>query len=399
MSLCASASYGRFAQDTMGLKDVVYFLSSEELEGRLTGSKGDSLAAKYIANRFEQFGLSVFDKAESYYQSYKMRASWGDSLATGNVIGFVPGKDSILRERYVIVGAHFDHLGWGDKSSSLWKGDRKIHYGADDNASGVAGLLSMADYFSKNPTKRTLVFVAFSGEEIGLCGSSKFMELWPIEDTGKIEAMINMDMLGGLQDTVFTLSGTGTAKEALDCLKSVGNGSGLKVEFIKGGHGPSDHAVFYSLQIPVLFFATPPTSTYHTPLDTPDKLNYGGMTKVLEIVGNTIETIGNTNTNWHFTSTGSAQPSMTKGKFKVTLGLMPDINAGKGDGLKAMLVIEGKPAYKAGLRTGDKMISLNGVEINSIEEYMKVLATLKPNSIVKLKAICNGKVKTLKIHV
>lgn len=406
--------------DTARLRKTVAYLASEILAGRLTGSVGDSLAADYIASRFAAAGLMALEnggaygaagQSESaaphqvYWQPYRMRASWGDSLFTRNVAGLAPGTDTALRNRYIIVGAHFDHLGLGDKAGSLRPGTPAVHPGADDNASGVAALLELAEHFAAHPTPRTLIFVAFSGEEIGLCGSTWFAEHLPVPRE-RIDLMINMDMLGGLSDTVFTVSGAGTAREAAGVLAEVGEGSGLRIETIAGGHGPSDHAAFYAREIPVFFFATPPTQRYHTPDDRAETLNYTGMARLLHVLRNTVKAASRVEGAWHFTSTGSAAPTMTKGKFKVTLGLMPDINASAGgtEGLKAMLVVEGKPAYAAGLRTGDILLTLKGVPLHTIEEYMQVLGTLEAGETVGLEAVCgvaDGKPerKTLRIQL
>ncbi|MDE6439408.1 MAG: M20/M25/M40 family metallo-hydrolase [Bacteroidales bacterium] len=401
--------------DTLRLRQAVEYIASERMAGRLTGSAGDSLTADYIAGRFAEAGLMALENGQTYragmppqqvyWQSYRMRASWGDSLSTRNVVGLVPGTDAALQHRYIVLGAHFDHLGMGDKAGSLRPDPPAVHYGADDNASGVAALLELADYFAAHPVERTLVFVAFSGEEIGLCGSTYFVEHLPVPQE-RIDLMVNMDMLGGLCDTVFTVSGAGTAREAAGVLEHVGEGSGLKVDTIAGGHGPSDHAAFYAREIPVFFFATPPTQRYHTPDDRPETLCYEGMARLLHVLRNTVKAASRVEGAWHFTSTGSAAPTMTKGKFKVTLGLMPDINAtadGR-EGLKAMLVVEGKPAYKAGLRTGDRLLRLNGVPLHTIEEYMQVLGTLQAGETVELEAECGvaegrAERKTLRIQL
>ena len=394
----ASAADWRPA-DTLRLRQTVEYIASERMAGRLTGSAGDSLTADYIASRFAEGGLMALENGQAYragmppqqvfWQPYRMRASWGDSLSTRNVVGLVQGTDAALQHRYIVLGAHFDHLGLGDKAGSLRPNPPAVHYGADDNASGVAALLELADYFAAHPVARTLVFVAFSGEEIGLCGSTYFVEHLPVPQE-RIDLMINMDMLGGLRDTVFTVSGAGTAREAAGVLADVGEGSGLQVNTIAGGHGPSDHAAFYAREIPVFFFATPPTQSYHTPDDRPETLCYEGMARLLHVLRNTVKAASRVGGAWHFTSTGSAAPTMTKGKFKVTLGLMPDINATAdgSEGLKAMLVVEGKPAYKAGLRTGDRLLRLNGVPLHTIEDYMRVLETLQAGETAELEAEC-----------
>lgn len=399
--------------DTLRLRQTVDYIASERMAGRLTGSAGDSLTADYIAMRFAESGLMALESGQAYragippqqvfWQPYRMRASWGDSLSTRNVVGLVQGTDAALQHRYIVVGAHFDHLGLGDKAGSLRPDTPAVHYGADDNASGVAALLELAGYFAAHPVERTLVFVAFSGEEIGLCGSTYFVEHLPVPRE-RIDLMINMDMLGGLCDTVFTVSGAGTAREAAGVLADAGEGSGLRVNTIAGGHGPSDHAAFYAREIPVFFFATPPTERYHTPDDRTETLCYEGMARLLHVLRNTVKAAARVGGAWHFTSTGSAAPTMTKGKFKVTLGLMPDINAtdNGGEGLKAMLVVEGKPAYRAGLRTGDRLLRLKGVPLHTIEDYMRVLETLQAGETVELEAECGvaeGRAERRTLHI
>lgn len=393
------------------LRHDVLMLANDQMEGRLTGSVQDSLAALYIGKRFMENGLLPFSEQwmtaqpgqdqMDYWQTYSFKARWGEQVRTRNVVGVVKGTDSALANRFVVVGAHFDHLGWGDKAeTSMRKGVHQIHNGADDNASGVSVMLELMRYYSLYPLRKTLVFVAFSGEEIGLCGSTAFLDNFPF-DLSSIDVMFNLDMLGGLQGNGFRVNGVGTSREARAMVEEAQKHTDLELTVSPDGHGPSDHATFYARQIPVFFLCTPPTPTYHTPDDDPGTLNYDGMVRIAALAGNLIKQAGNAEP-LHFTSAGEPQrPTKGMGDFKVTLGLMPDINNTAQEGLTAMIVVENKPAYKAGLRSGDVMLSLNGKKISTIEEYMEVLATLKEGMKVKIKAIrkSDGKKKVYVAHV
>ncbi len=380
------------------LRHDVLMLASDQMEGRLTGSLQDSLSALYIGKEFLQNGLLPFSEMwksavqgtgqTDYWQPYGLKARWGEQLRSRNVVGVVKGTDSVLCDRFVVVGAHFDHLGWGDKvETSMRKGVHEIHNGADDNAGGVAMMLELMRYYSQFPLRKSLIFVAFSGEEIGLCGSQAFLDDFPFE-LSRIDAMFNLDMLGNLQGDEFRITGTGTSKEAAEMVKEASRHTDLRLTVSPDGHGPSDHASFYARRIPVFFFCTPPSATYHTPDDDAATLNYDGMVRLSPVIGDLLRQTGNREP-LHFTSSGepASDRNMGMGKMKVKLGLMPDINNMAKKGLTAMIVVEGKAAYKAGLRSGDVILSLNGKKVSSVEQYMKVLNTLQPGMEVKIKAI------------
>lgn len=379
------------------MRHDVMMLASDRMEGRLTGSVQDSLSALYIGLRFLENGLIPLsaDYAHAlpgrtqtdYWLDYSFKARWGEQVRSRNVAGVVKGTDSALSGRFVVVGAHFDHLGWGDKvETSMRKGVRQIHNGADDNASGVAAMLELMRYYSRFPLQKSLIFVAFSGEETGLCGSTAFLDGFPFA-LSSIDAMFNLDMIGGLQGDKFRITGVGTSREARAMVEEASRHTDLEVLVSPDGHGPSDHASFYARQIPVFFFCTPPTPRYHTPDDDPATLCYRGMARITGLAGNLLKQVGDAGP-LHFTSAGEPQrPARGMGKFEVTLGLMPDINNTAVKGLTAMIVVEGKAAYKAGLRSGDVILRLAGKKISTIEQYMDVLAGLKKGEKVKIKAV------------
>lgn len=389
------------------LRHLVMILASDQMEGRLTGSVQDSMAAMFIGKEFLQCGLLPLDKDSvgktqtDYWQDYEFDARWGEHVRTRNVVGVVKGTHPELNKRYVVVGAHYDHLGWGDKvENSMRKGVKAIHNGADDNASGVAMMIELMRYFSLYPTQKSLVFVAFSGEEVGMCGSRAFLDKFPY-GRQNIDAMFNLDMLGGLSGDEFKVNGVGTSAEAADMVKKASEISDLKISTSQAGHGPSDHALFYAEKIPVFFFCTMPTKNYHTPDDDPNTLNYPGMVRISGLIGNLLSQVGNS-APLTFRSTGEpSQPTMGMGKFKATLGLMPDINSSGDEGLTAMIVVEGKPAYKAGIRSGDIILSLDGTEVSDIDQYMKKLATFEKGQRVKVKVKMkqSGKIKVFKVKL
>lgn len=380
---------GRFQARKNALRHDVLMLANDAMEGRFTGSPQDSMAAMYIAKEFLQLGLRpLFPIAprydtvgpgktqRDYWQHYAFNARWGEFVQTRNVVGVVPGTDSTQRNRYIVIGAHYDHLGWGDRGgNSRNKGERAIHNGADDNASGVAMMLELMRYYTQYPLPKTLVFVAFSGEEVGLCGSQAFLDQFPFP-VRQIDAMFNLDMLGNLQDNTLCICGTGTSKEAESMVKEAAKRTDLELTTYPDGHGPSDHAVFYDRKIPVFFFSTPPRDTYHTPADDPNTLDYDGMVRLSPVIGDLLEQAGKAE-SLTFTSSGKPNRKMMgMGQFKATLGLMPDINNTDRRGLRTMIVVEGKPAHNAGIRSGDVLLKVAGKQVHTLDDYMEVLKTL-----------------------
>ncbi|MBW7888282.1 MAG: M28 family peptidase, partial [Bacteroidetes bacterium] len=308
---------------------------------------------------------------------------------TQNVAAILKSNGTISNEQ-VIIGAHYDHLGYGGEGSgSLAPDKHEIHNGADDNASGTSSLIEIARQLSikKDLLKRDIVFISFSGEEMGLLGSAYYTAnpLLPLDET---ITMINLDMVGRLRDKKLDVQGTGTSTnwETLSSqynpVKTVydANGKGRKdtiftLAFVKDGYGPSDHASFYGKDIPVLFYFTGVHEDYHKPTDDVDKINYDGMRDIVNYVS-TIATVIDTTTqrpDFHKTAT----PKTTGGRgFNVTLGTIPDYSYG-GEGMKLAGVREVGPAKEAGLQTDDIILKLGSVEIKNIYDYMYALEELK----------------------
>jgi len=246
---------------------------------------------------------------------------------TRNVIMLLPGEDEKLKNEYLIFGGHFDHLGMGGPSSRA-RDTVAVHHGADDNASGVGEMIELAEKFAltKGSHKRSMIFAAFSGEELGLLGSKYFAEN-PLIDLKKVNAMINLDMVGRLRDSsTLQIGGAGTAEGLKDLVRSLSDTGIIKLTITDEGTGPSDHSSFYIKNVPVLFFSTGAHLDYHTPRDTWDKINYPGMVKISDLVFNIAEKLANDTARLKFRESGSSgaiNPAMRR--KGVTLGIMPDV--------------------------------------------------------------------------
>ena len=321
--------------------------------------------------------------------------------ATRNVVMLLPGEDELLKDEYVVIGAHFDHLGMGG-SSSRARDTVAVHYGADDNASGVAGMIELAEKFalSKGSHKRSLIFAAFSGEESGLLGSKYFTENPPV-DLKKVNAMINLDMVGRLKDSSsLQVGGVGTAEGLKEFIKSFGDSVKMNLTFTDEGYGPSDHSSFYGKNIPVLFFSTGAHLDYHTPSDTWDKINYEGMVGISNLIFEITEKLANSTERLKFRESGpKVDISRTMRRRGITLGIMPDVAGVVKNGLRADFVTPGKPAALGGMKNGDIITSINGKTVNNIQDYMFRLGQLKQGQTISVEVLRNGKTEVLLIQL
>lgn len=299
-----------------------------------------------------------------------------------NVAGVIPGSDKKLSAEYIIIGAHYDHLGMGG-ANSLYRGDEpQIHNGADDNASGTSGILELAEYLSKNKKqlKRSIILAGFSGEELGLLGSSHMVNN-PVVANEKIAAMINLDMIGRLTDSALIVYGTGTSSGWKDMLNK-NKPASIILTFNDEGYGPSDHSSFYGKNIPVLFFFTGTHSDYHRPSDDAEKINYSGLESVVKYVAAMVKDIAQMKSRPEYVNV-PRKDNQRMGGWKVYVGTIPDY-AYSGQGLKITGVNEGSPAKKAGLQGGDIITKFGKKQINSIYDYVYVLQELVPGDIVDL---------------
>lgn len=292
----------------------------------------------------------------------------------------------------VIIGAHYDHLGWGEEGS-LYKGEKSIHNGADDNASGTAALIEIGKYLANyGPKANNYILVAFSAEEKGLLGSNDFAKSG-LYDPAKANYMLNMDMVGRLENDNLAINAVGTSSKWPDNLAGIKAGN-LKIKTSESGVGPSDHTSFYLKDIPVLHFFTGTHSDYHKPSDDADKINYDGMARVGNFIIDLI-TVLDTQGKLDFVKTKEAESGKAP-RFSVTLGIVPDYMY-DGEGVKADGVTDGKPAHTAGVKAGDVLIKLGDFPIRDMRGYMEALSKFKKGEKTTLEILRNGKSETLTV--
>ena len=347
-----------------------------------------------------------------------------------NVIGVLEGSDRLLKNEAIIIGAHYDHLGRGGEGS-LAPRSGEIHHGADDNASGTAGVLELARLFtSQRPKpKRTIVFMCFSGEEEGLLGSNYYVN-HPTTPLANTVAMINMDMIGRMKSRKLFVGGVGTAKEWRDIVSSQNAAQSMQVSATAGatpstgmpvvvsangrpimtvdpaksfdltlqedGYGPSDHSSFYSKQIPVLFFWTGPHNDYHKPSDTFDKINYNDEARVLSLVGRIVNIVADADKRLTYSVAKSDSTTGRSTGFRVYLGTIPNYSDSN-DGLLLDGVRDDSPAAKAGLKAGDKIVKIGTREVKNVYDYTYALGEMKAGEEYPVEVIRGSEKLSLKI--
>jgi len=367
------------------IKEDVTFLASDELEGRQTGTEGEKKAASYISNRFKELKLQP-KGTQNYLQPFSFRPKTnphdevkfdvnGDGTITGNnVVGFLDNK----AENTIIIGAHYDHLGFGGEGSLYRDSIKAIHNGADDNASGIAVLLNLAAKLKTKNSNNNYLFMGFSGEEMGLLGSNYFVKN-PTIDTKKVSYMINMDMVGRMKkDSSLAVYGTGTSPIFKQVLKS--HNDNFRLVQQESGVGPSDHTSFYLADIPVLHFFTGQHEDYHKPGDDSEKLNYEGMELIAEYIFNIIADLDD---NGKLAFRKTKNESEDAPRFKVGLGVIPDYLF-DGKGMRIDGISEDKPAQKAGLKKGDIVIKLGDSLVTNMMSYMRALSVFEEGNTTKV---------------
>ena len=432
------------------LRKHVEYLASDKLEGRRAGEPGANLAGEYVAVQFKKAGLKpgytgggkpAFKQPFSYTPVRDPHSAPSEPISVGsptvkegavanatnpqakitfNVIGILSGHDPVLKNEAIVIGAHYDHLGHGG-SGSLAANSTEIHHGADDNASGTAAIIELSHMFAGKGqnrdsngagyrNRRTLIFIAFSGEEDGLFGSKYYVNnpVWPLDKT---IAMINLDMVGRLvssdatnarvtqrekTDGKLTVGGIGTANEWEEIVKAQNkiqyfskteydNGGGavhdewadypFELALNQDGFGPSDHSSFYGKNIPVLFFFTNTHLDYHKPSDTFEKINYDGLTKIANYVAAIARAVDKSPSRPTYKSAPASQQNTRMG-FSVSLGTIPSY-ADSTDGMELDGVRDDSPASRAGLKKGDKVIKLAGKDIKNVYDYTAAMGEMK----------------------
>lgn len=360
--------------DFRTLPNLPLFILSPEASAKLLKPMGllSEIGQKVTENKVlsKPLGIQVCGKVGKLY----------NIIETQNVMAMLGGSDPKLANEYIVIGAHYDHLGLGEQGGSRNQGVIAIHNGADDNASGVTALLEIAQKMAaeKDKIKRSIVFVAFGAEEKGLIGSQRFIDsaIVPIES---IKAMINLDMVGRLRNRELEIHGAKTSLEADSLLNALNTDSLFRLKLIPDGFGPSDHASFYSKNIPVFFIHTGLHEDYHTPNDDVALLNLEGMQAVANYTHQLASELASMPQPLTFSKSSTRSISSSRSpKIKVKLGIMPDVSGISDNGLKVLGVTEGKPAELAGIKAGDIITSINGSPIRNIYEYTEALFTLEP---------------------
>jgi len=384
---------GMFSQENKMKADVT-FLADDKLEGRNTGSEGEQLAADYIVKRFEELGYTP-KGTDGYFQSFTFKPKAhphakvafteekDTTTTTGrNVIAFLDNG----AENTIIIGAHYDHLGWGAQGS-LYRGEEKlIHNGADDNASGVAVMLNLAAKLKNSNTNNNYLFMAFSGEEMGLLGSNYFVKHTTI-DLSKVNYMINMDMVGRLkEDKTLAVYGIGTSPVFKGIVEESAKGK-FHLILKESGVGPSDHTSFYLADLPVLHLFTGQHADYHKPSDDSNLLNYEGMQEISDFV---ISIVSDLNDDGKLAFTKTKNEQQKGSKFKVTLGVVPDYLF-DGKGMRIDGVTDGKPASNAGIVKGDVVIKMGDIDVAEMMDYVKSLGTFEKGQTTKVIVMRDGK--------
>ena len=409
-------TYGQKQDD---MRKAVEYLASQELGGRFPATAGDTLASEFIADQLRKLKFKPVVKAKRnkgfYHDFTYIKKEKADTTVapvlrtTHNILAVFPGKDKRLKREYIVVGSHYDHLGMGGQGSGSRRPDTLgVHPGADDNASGDAVVLQLARHFKKVGSQRSIIFAFFGAEEQGLVGSKKFLEWMKEEDQQRknlpdqlkgIVAMVNLDMVGRMRDNALSVSGTGTSSGFKTMVESVAEQSGLHVTCVPDGYGPSDQASFVAADIPVLFLTTGGHMEYHTPGDVPSTLNYDGMQQTLEFTQELVARLAGMPETPDFINVPGSN-TMKHAKFKVTLGLMPDVmGASSVPGLRADIVVAGKPAHNAGIRSGDIIQEIDGKPVKDIDEYMKRLSELQAGTTIPVRVLRGEETITFQVEL
>ncbi|HYN81485.1 MAG TPA: M28 family peptidase [Gemmatimonadaceae bacterium] len=384
------------ADSTAILRDIAY-LASDQLEGRLTGTPGNDTAAAYLARRYKTLGLVA--PFPGYLQPFEARSA-ADARAgrteprrSQNVVALVRGRDPVLREEYIVVGAHFDHLGRSTTFAQDPDAKDAIRNGADDNASGTAAVMELARLFAMNPPRRSVIFANFSGEELGLLGSQYFVAHSPVP-INRIVAMLNFDMVGRLQNDRLTVYGTATATEfkaLLDSANAASANGALRLTGIGDGFGPSDQSSFYAKDIPVLHFFTNQHEDYHRATDDVEKINSSGTARVVDLAYRVARSIAERPSHLTFVKTAAPVRSMSRQGSQTYLGSVPDMAATDVVGMRLMAVRPESPADKGGLKAGDVIVEFGGKPVKDLYSYTDALYAHKPDDVVKVVVMRGGK--------
>jgi hypothetical protein len=381
--------------------ETVRFLSSDELRGRGLGTGELDRAARFIAGRFQEAGLEPAGNSEgSYFQTWEDQSGTPERRVNlRNVVGIIPGRNPERRAQSVVVGAHYDHLGLG------WPDVReehrgKIHHGADDNASGVAVLLELAQVLGKSlKPNSTVVFVAFTGEEAGRKGSKYFVGNQKRYPSEQCLGMVNLDTVGRLEEKKLLVLGAGSATEWVHIFRGAGYVTGVGVETVSRELDSSDQKSFQEAGVPAVQLFTGPHLDYHRPTDTVDKIDPEGLLKVASVAKEVIEYLAKREeplTN--ILKPSSHVESAPKKTRKVSLGIIPDF-AYSGKGCRLSGVVPGSPAESSGLREGDVIVRIGSNAVHNLRDFSNVLKSLNPGDRISITFLRADKEMTAEAEV
>ncbi|MGQ0714695.1 MAG: M28 family peptidase [Gemmatimonadaceae bacterium] len=399
----------RSTADTLAIRRDVEHLASDALEGRGTGTAGNDSAAAYIARRFESLKLWPLSNgclspagilaprcSLKYFQPFVARsaaaahAGLPSELPTQNVVAVLRGRDPSLANEYVVIGAHFDHLGRSGASALDPDSAEAIRNGADDNASGTAAVMELARLLSRHPPRRSVIFITFSGEELGLLGSQRFVEQSPVA-VDRIVAMLNFDMVGRLRNDRVIVYGVETATDMRALVDSAAAATALDVRGVGDGFGPSDHSSFYARGIPVLHFFTDLHDDYHRATDDAPKVSAAGIGRVVAMAERVVRTIADRDARLTPVRMTRPAPMATSGRPRdVYLGSIPDMSAPETPGVRLTGVRAGSPADQAGIKAGDVIVEFDGKPVKDLYQYTDALQARQPGDTVKIIVLRKG---------
>ena len=376
---------GAAAADSLRVRRDIEYFASDRLEGRGTGTAGQDSAAAYAARRFASLGLRPY--SAGYLQHYTARSAMlahnggAAELPSQNVVAYLPGTSASLRNQVIVIGAHLDHLGRSTAGALDPEAGDAIRNGADDNASGSAAVLELARLLSARPLRRSVLFVTFSGEELGLLGSQYFVDHSPVPVDSMV-AMLNFDMVGRMRGDSIIVYGLGTAKEMPAVLDSANSGVRLTIRGLPDGFGPSDHSSFYARNVPVLHFFSNLHEDYHRATDDADKINAAGETKIITLAERVAREIDRRNARLTFVRMAAPAPVASGSGSNVYLGSIPDMASPEIKGLRLTGVRAGSPADSGGLKAGDIIVEFGGKTVEDLQTYSDALYSFKPGDVV-----------------
>ena len=378
-----------FSQKRM--RETVELLSSPAFEGRGFGSDGLSQSVDYLVQEFKGAGLEPAGDS-GYLQQFSEVGESGESGVLTNVIGLIRGKDPKLKDEYIVVGAHYDHLGYG--WPDVRRGEEgQLHPGADDNASGVAVLLELARYFAEAGSDRSVIFAAFGGEEIARAGSKYMLRDGAFAGGKDLYAMVNLDTVGHLGDGKLLILGAGSAREWVHIFMGAGFVTGVSVESVSKDFGSSDQSSFNAVGVPAVQLFTGANSDYHTVGDTADKVDYDGMVGVAQVAKEAVEYLAGRPEPLTIMLEGAGKSSAAPvgrsavdagERRRVSLGTVPDFSW-QGEGVKVGSVTEGSSARSAGILEGDIIISLADKPVSDLKSLSEVMKALSVDEEVTIK--------------